>query len=367
MFERMVRCGSFVVASLMLMAVALLAAPAQSSDDRFPIARDGKVGFIDRQGREVIPPRFSTAGDTAHFNNGLAPVFEANRGSGYIDITGKFVIGPTMVWGWGRPFHEDIAGVLIWGKNGAQNRPGWIDRTGRIVFSGMGVEGMYFSSGLMPMPRAGKWGYVNKNFQFVIKPQFDVATPFSEGLAEVTNNGKSGFIDTSGKVVIAVKYDMVWPFHDGLGRVRYDTPDGTVMTLEGEQTRYRYQYGFVDHQGREVIPLQFEDATYFSDGYAMAVPSNFNLFGIIDKTGNFVHPPEFDSAEEFSEGLAVACMKQKCGYVDTSGTWVVRPTFTYASAFRNGLARVSWGDADYGYIDKNGKTVWRSTTPDARK
>ena len=356
----------WIVALTTLMLAGTARAYGQVCENRYPIVKDGKVGFIDSQGREVIPPRFSSAG-IARFENCLAPVFEPNRGSGYIDVSGKFVVGPTMVWGWGRPFHEDIAGVLIWGKNGTQNRPGWIDRTGRIVFSGLGIEGTYFSSGLMPIPRAGKWGYVNKNFQFVIKPQFEMAYPFSEGLAEIERDGKSGFIDTSGKIVIEPKYDMAWQFHDGLARVRYDSPDGTVMTVEGEQTRYRYQYGFVNHQGREVIPLQFEEATYFSDGYAMAIPSNFKLFGIIDKTGTFVHPPEFESAEEFSEGLAVACMDQQCGFVNTSGAWVVRPTFVHAESFRNGLASVSWKSGEYGYIDKTGKTVWKHTPSVANK
>src|SRR6266511_5860594 len=120
---------------------------AQTPEDRYPFVRDDKVGFIDHQGREIIPPRFSNAGDTAHFDIGLAPVFEAGKGSGYIDPSGRFVIGPTEIWGWGRPFHEDIAAVLIWNKNG--NRPGWIDRSGKLIFSGMGVEGTYFSDGLM--------------------------------------------------------------------------------------------------------------------------------------------------------------------------------------------------------------------------
>src|ERR1700754_5177189 len=98
----------------------------QFGDDRYPFVRDGKVGFIDHEGREVIPPRFSNAGDMAHFQDGLAPVFEAGFGSGYIDPAGKFVIGPTQEWFWGRAFHEDVAGVMIVGKAGASNRPAWI-------------------------------------------------------------------------------------------------------------------------------------------------------------------------------------------------------------------------------------------------
>ena len=341
---------------------ACLIGVAQSAEDRFPFGRDDKVGFIDSQGREVIPPRFSNAGGTARFENGLAPVFEAGRGSGYIDPSGKFVIGPTQIWGWGRPFHEGIAAVLIWVRNGGHNRPGWIDRSGKLVFSGMGVEGTYFSEGLMSMPGPnGKWGFVDKHFQFVIQPQFDWAYEFSEGRGEVAIGHKSGFINQSGKVVIPLKYDMVWPFRDGLARVRNDFPSGTVMTLEGEQPNYRYQYGFVDRDGNEVIPLQFEEAGYFSEGYAMVVPANFKLFGIIDKLGRFVHVPEFEAAGEFHEGLAVACVKQKCGYVDTSGTWVIPPSFISAQDFWHGLASVAWKDGEYGYVDKTGKTVWKNT------
>ena len=346
----------------LILAVLLMTFPvrAQTSDDRYPFGRDGKVGFIDYTGREIIPPRFGNAGDWAHFENGLAPVFEPGVGSGYIDISGKFVIGPTQVWGWGRPFHEDVACVLIWNEKG--NRAGWIDRQGKFLFSGMGVEGTYFSEGLMSMPGPnGKWGFVNKDFKFVIPPQFDYAYEFSEGRAEVTVNRKSGFIDKTGKMIVPLKYDMAWSFHDGLARVRRDVEVGTQMTGHGAQRKYRYQYGFIDHAGNEVIPLQFEDATHFSNGYAMAVPSEFKLYGVIDKQGNFVHQPVFETVSRFSEGLAMACVKQKCGYVDTRGEWVIPPTFVHARDFRRGLASVSWKEGVSGYVDKTGKTVWKNT------
>ena len=333
----------------------------QFGDDRYPFVRGGKVGFIDHEGREVIPPRFSNAGDMAHFKDGLAPVFEAGFGSGYIDTSGKFVIGPTEEWFWGRAFHEDVAGVMIVGKAGASNRPAWIDRNGKILFSASTGEGCYFSSGLMPMFKDGKWGFINKNREFVVSPQYDLVFPFSEGRAMVTINRKSGFIDVYGAIVVPLKYDSAWSFADGLAKVRVDTPQGTVNDWHGERINYRYQYGFVDHDGLEVIGLQFKEVTNFSEGYALAVPSNSKLWGVIDKRGNFVHQPKFESAAEFHDGLALACAKGKCGYVDRSGAWVIQPIFPSAQSFRYGLARVSWRDGEYGYIDKKGKVVWKHT------
>ncbi|MFL6228866.1 MAG: WG repeat-containing protein [Pyrinomonadaceae bacterium] len=345
----------FLLALLLFSAVN---AAAQSADDRYPIVKGGKVGFIDSQGNEVIPAQFSSAGDTAHFSDGLAPVWGAD-GGGYIDTAGRFVIGPQKEWGAARPFREGVACVLLWGKNGAQNQPAWIDRGGKVIHVG-GPEGSYFSGGMMTLAEGGKWGYVDKNFKFVIAPQFRWAEAFSEDRAVVEVGNRWGFVDRSGKVVIRAKYDLVWQFHDGLARVRYDVPRGKVMTVEGEQTDYSYKYGFVDRDGREVIRPQFSEATYFSEGYALAAPPGSDRLGIIDKAGNFVHPPEYEDGEEFQEGLAPVMVGGRWGYVDRSGAWVIQPAFSHAEVFWHGLARVAWESGAYGYVNKEGKAVWKS-------
>jgi len=131
------------------------------------------------------------------------------------------------------------------------------------------------------------------------------------------------------------------------------------MTEEGEQPKYRHQYGFVDRDGNEVIPLQFEQATYFSNGYALAVPSNFKLYGIVDKQGRFVHEPEFEEAEEFHEGMAAVRVKDKWGYIDTTGAWAIVSGFTYARNFWHGLASVVWNENERGYVDRTGKIIWK--------
>ncbi len=79
--------------------VALLApglsSPADppAKDARFPIVRDGKVGFINAAGEEVIAPKYSNAGDLAYFGeNGLAAV-TGPEGSGYIDVFKRREVG----------------------------------------------------------------------------------------------------------------------------------------------------------------------------------------------------------------------------------------------------------------------------------
>ncbi|EQC2648382.1 WG repeat-containing protein, partial [Campylobacter coli] len=55
----------------------------------------------------------------------------------------------------------------------------------------------------------GKWGFIDKNGEFVIKPKFDSIWSFREGLAKVGLNGKYGLIDKSGKIVIEPKFDDI--------------------------------------------------------------------------------------------------------------------------------------------------------------
>lgn len=332
---------------------------AQTENDRYPVVIDGKVGFIDQGGNEVIAPQFFPVADMAHFSEGLAPVV-STEGGGYIDASGRFVIGPTKDWGQPRQFHDGIAGVLIWGKNGARNTPAFIDRSGRVVLAGSDVaEGTYFSEGLMPFHGRGGWGFVDKGLQWVIPAKYTWAGEFSEGLGPVMSGRKLGYVDRTGNEVVAPRYDSVWAFSNDLGRVRIDIATGTsAMTMEGPKAVYRELYGFVDRYGVEAISPRFEWATDFHDGYAFAKLPGSQRLAIIDKRGNLISEPSFEKSGEFREGLAAACTDGKWGYVDHEGAWVIKPQFIAADDFWHGLARVAWKDGR-GYVDRSGATVWK--------
>ena len=335
---------------------------AQTGDDRHPFVRNGKVGFIDSRGNEVIAPQFFAVADMAHFHDGLAPVSTPD-GAGYIDASGRFVIGPNRKWGQPRPFHEGIAALLIWGEDGAPNTIAFMDQTGKIIFSGAGAsEQTYFAEGLMPLSDARKWGFVDKSFRWVIPPTYDFAEEFSDGLAPVQVGGKWGYIDKAGNQIVPPKYHLAWQFSDELARIRIDFATGQKsITMEGLQPLYRYQFGFVDKNGNEVIQPRFERASDFRQGRAFVMPPGSRRLGIIDKRGNIVHEPEFDQASEFHEGLAAVCVNGRWGYVDTGGGWIIAPEFSSADEFRHDLARVAWKDG-FGYINRAGTVVWNATT-----
>ena len=125
------------------------------------LSKNKKFGFIDRSGREIIPPAYDNARD---FMNGMAAVQVAGKW-GYIDKSGKLVIPAQFESA--SDFSEDVAAVLI------NNR----------------------------------YLYINLKGQYVIDPgAVDYAGPFSEGLAPVRKNGLYGFIDKNGTLKIQHKY-----------------------------------------------------------------------------------------------------------------------------------------------------------------
>src|ERR1700722_5416501 len=103
------------------------------------------------------------------------------------------------------------------------------------------------------------------------------------------------------------------------------------------------KWGFIDKNGKLVIPFRFDDVdldTYggFEDpnlGHFLPKPfANFreglcavrvdDHWGYIDKTGRLVIPAQYDEAGAFSEGLAFVRKSRQCGYVDRTGKLVIK-------------------------------------------
>jgi hypothetical protein len=51
----------------------------------------------------------------------------------------------------------------------------------------------------------------------------------------------------------------------------------------------------------------------------------------------------------------------KWGYIDVNGRFVIAPEFDDADVFVCGIALVNYIDGTYGFINRQGKSVWRST------
>ena len=176
------------------------------------------------------------------FNEGLARV-ESNGKYGFIDKTGEEVI--PLEYDDAESFSEGLAVVYLNWKYG------FIDKTGKEITPMKYNSAFTFSEGLAVVLLNGKWGFIDKTGEEVIPLKYDGALSFSEGLALVILNGKCGFIDKIGKEVIPLKYDGAWSFSEGMAKVQSNS-----------------KYGFIDKTGRKIISSIYDDAEDFSGGMA---------------------------------------------------------------------------------------------------
>ena len=130
----------------------------------------------------------------------------------------------------------------------------------------------------------GKWGFIDKRGEFVIKPIYDRVSPFSEGMALVSVGKEFGYIDKSGQTVLKSPSEGYGNFSDGLASYsiidkNYKSTETRYIDLGGIKT------GYIDLAGKTVIPARFDCAGEFSGGLAPVRMSEKDKFGYIDKSG----------------------------------------------------------------------------------
>ncbi len=180
---------------------------------------------------------------------------------------------------------------------------------------------------------------------------------YEEKKTMALRGGNAGFVRADGSFLIEPKYPALGMFHEGLACFK----------------NARWQWGYVDESGAEVIPAQFINAGDFKEGRARVkkevsrVQLNehsaqiTNKVGFIDRTGAFVIEPTLDDVEELSDGRGLIKRNGKYGYVDESGQERIAATFDFATTFACGRALVCVGDryagGKWGFIDRNGDWV----------
>lgn len=142
----------------------------------------------------------------------------------------------------------------------------------------MAVIGM--SQGLEPKKMEGKWGFVDKDGQWVVKPKYDEVKPFKEDLAAVNKKGKWGFIFESGKFAIKPQFSKVTSFSEGKAGVIW------IRKTNGH-------WGFINRSGEQVIVPAFTSVKAFNnDECEVKLPGLLPKQKIIiDKDGKQIAPP----------------------------------------------------------------------------
>lgn len=144
------------------------------------------------------------------------------------------------------------------------------------------------------------YGYKRPDGSVHIEPRFEEAKNFSEGLGLVksTECGKFAcYVNAVGAIVLRTEYENAEPFSSGLALV---------------QDSNSYKYGYIDREGRVVIPFQFTTAWPFVNGVASVIT-------LLEQT-----PVESITVEDvcWEYGTTV----HSIGEISPIGAWISGPT-----------------------------------------
>lgn len=274
--------------------------------ERATVVKNGKTIMISKEidlavDKNDFTNKYNSVGK---FNDGRALV-NLNGKYGYINEAGEEVI--PLIYDYSNDFFRGRALVSLYGKdkkNVLYTKFGFIDTSGKVIIPII-YEKTYggFDQGLAAVQLNGKYGYIDTLGKTVLPFKHDMAMLFREGLAPIQQKGKWGYMDKQGKPVIDYKYDNDAYFWNGLACVSF-----------------KGKWGYIDQTGKEVIPFKFDQFYFmglFSEG--MVSFKSGSKWGAINNKGEEMIPPIYDASFSFKSDKAEVLLNGKKLYIDKSG------------------------------------------------
>jgi len=320
-----------------------------------------KKGLINTTGKEIIPIIYD---DLSYTERGLVRV-KLNDKWGVIDTTLKEIV--LCMYDHIYSFINGLAKVKI------NNKLGFINETGKEVISCIYDDiGEFNNLGLAKVKLDNKYGFINKTGEKVLPCIYDDIGEFSYfGLARIKLDNKYGFINTKNIIVIPIQYDDINFFENGLFKVKLDDKWGCIDRNGKEVTSCVYddidffenglfkvklydRWGCIDRNDEEVIPCVYDDINFLENGLINAKLDN--KYGFINIRNKIVIPIQYDDINYISDELISAKLNDKWGYIDSRNKIVIPFVYDDVSNFKFDLARVKF-NGKYGFIDGKGKEV----------
>jgi len=286
------------------------------SEGLHSVKKDDKWGFIDLFGNIVIPFEFTFV---KSFSEGLAPVRVTRIEDGiyksywgFINKKGEFVVKPKFSDA--GQFSEGIAYVVTDGK------VSYMNKQGEVIISEVGDswgEQAIFSEGRAAVSKDRLWGFIDKEGEMIIPQVYKNVSSFKDGLGAVKkeNERNTGYINTEGEIVIEPKFTLAWPFSEGLAHVQEGVTHKVINTKGEVQFEFDKEFSWMSP---------------FSEGLAAVKIRNTvdrnRKTGYVNPQGKYLIPPVYESGTSFENGLAYVVSCGREGYINKEGesVWGLR-------------------------------------------
>lgn len=313
--------------------------------------------------------------EASEYRNGMALVYTRNKEYHVIDKEGNVIqkLPYTKIY----PFQNGYAKVE---KN---NLVGYIRQTDYKE----SIPTIYnatsnFSKGHAAVEKEGKWGVVDSLNNIIIPFKYSyILLKDNRFIAIDSKTRKAGMVDLNGNIIVPFEFSrlefmahnliQVRKYHENYFEVGLMDMNGNwVLNMIDNAFIYGFQedmsrisknnkYGFVNKEGRIVIPMKYSFAFNFSKGLASVKTGN--KWGFINQKGEWVIPAMYQSVKDYEGGLIAAQKDNKYGFINIRNEVVI--PFKWSNAQSFGLMREQPGTAQVsihnlaGIIDEKGNYI----------
>ncbi|UOY92248.1 WG repeat-containing protein [Ectobacillus sp. JY-23] len=262
---------------------------------------------------------------------------------------------------------------------------GYINDTGQMVLKPQYEQALPFqTNGLAAVEATGRYGLIDTTGQYRVPPRYDMAPSFTEGRAVVTQNNRFYVINEQGNT-LSEGYDYISMYKSG--RAVYGIGDaygyldesGKALTkalykraddFVGDKAVVQLQndtYALLGRSGVQIQPYPHAFVGMLGDGLLAFTAESGGLYGYMDENGKTVIPPQYTGAQVFAKGRAIVNtgkdFTNQYGLIDHTGRFVIQPV--YESLLSLGEKRFAVGKAldpaqpflgsRYALADQNGR------------
>ena len=295
------------------------------------VSKNKKFGFIDQSGITTIPIIYE---DARRFCNGIAWVFK-NKKWGAINIKGDIII----------PFKYDEINNFnfknTWVKE--NNLYKLINNKGLTIVSYQELY-TYYYNGFALVRNNNKYKIVNNEGSDITPNTEHYIGIYPKNIVEQFNAfyynslGLEEFKDRSNEpVLFKCEYNDELFFINNFGQIAYsfknenstkfkiDKPIGDgLFSVESAG-----KYGIVDQDKKIITSIIYTDIKPFERGLAIASikENNKNKYGILNERGEVSLPFEYDNITTDENGMYLVSIEDKHFYINNHGLAYVQPLF----------------------------------------
>lgn len=287
----------------------------------------GKYGFINKEGKEVIPLKYDNIYCKGYFSNMTGSGWSSteylmsvsqNNKWGFINQKGELVI--PIIYSQVQSYVYADDNFILCKKEGKWGAIGQ-DMCTKIPFEYEELGGFY-NGHPCKAKKEGKYGFINEKNDIIVPFNYSSTRgfPYHGSLAQVCKNGKYGYVDLQGKEAISIKFDFASDFDFLSDEKVEDAIAGVIINNK---------LGFINGRGENVIPCQYE-YEFSSDGDGKCLSHQFwgarclvkknGKWGVIDRKGTIIVPFIYDGCNSSSSSGTFDLIKDgKPVYVDKDG------------------------------------------------